>query len=124
MTTKFYNIKPMTTVRRKLRKEMPLGEVRLWRVLRDRNLGFKFRRQYSIGPFITDFCCSTVKLVIEVDGLTHENEDAVFYDKQRQEYLESRGFTVIRFSSAEMFTDLQDVVKKIMDLCKKINDKR
>ena len=100
---------------------MPKGETRLWILLKNRNLGYKFRRQYGIGSFVVDFCCPEIKLVIEVDGLSHENEDAVIYDQRRQKYLEINGFKVIRFTSAEMFSDLQDIAQKIIGVCKTLD---
>ena len=100
---------------------MPKGEARLWILLKNRNLGYKFRRQYGIGSFVVDFCCPEIKLVIEVDGLSHENEEAIIYDQQRQKYLETNGFTVIRFTSAEMFSDLQDIAQKIIKVCESLD---
>ena len=121
MATKFYNTQKNVDIRRKLRKEMPIGESRMWVILKNRNLGYKFRRQYGIGRFVVDFCCPEIKLIIEVDGLSHENKEVIQYDQKRQSYLESRGFTVIRFPSAEAFSDMQDAAKKIADICKKLD---
>ena len=123
MTTKFYNTQKNVSIRRQLRKEMPIGESRMWILLKNRNLWYKFRRQYGIGPFVVDFCCPEIKLVIEVDGITHEDKNVIQYDQKRQKYLESKNFTVIRFSSAETFSDMQDASKKITDICKKLDNK-
>lgn len=93
----------------------------MWTILKNRNLGYKFRRQYGIGQFVVDFCCPEIKLVIEVDGISHEDKDIIEYDNKRQNYLENNGFTIIRFVSAEMFSDMQDTVKKILEVCKTLD---
>lgn len=67
--TKLYNIKETERFRRKLRTTMPKGEVVLWKYLRGKQLGHKFRRQYSIGSSILDFYCPELRLNIEVDGV-------------------------------------------------------
>jgi len=121
MSNRFFNLQKNVFIRKTLRREMPKGETRLWILLKNRNLGYKFRRQYGIGSFVVDFCCPEIKLVIEVDGLSHENEDAVIYDQRRQKYLEINGFKVIRFTSAEMFSDLQDIAQKIIGVCKTLD---
>jgi len=121
MTNRFFNLQKKKEIRRKLRKEMPEGEKRVWIVVKNNNLGYKFRRQYGIGPFVVDFCCPQSKLVIEVDGLSHDDERVADYDKRRQKYLEDNGFAVIRFTSAEAFSDLQDIAKKISDICQSLD---
>jgi very-short-patch-repair endonuclease len=81
--------------------------------LRNRQiLRAKFRRQHSIEKFIVDFYCNEAQLVIEVDGPVHEytpEEDAI-----RQEFLESLGFTVLRFTNDEILNLLGGVIEKIM----------
>jgi len=72
---------------------------------------------------VVDFCCPEIKLVIEVDGISHEDKDIIEYDNRRQTYLEEKGFTVIRFISAEAFSDLQDIAKKITEVCKSLESK-
>ena len=100
---------------------MPEGENRVWKVVKNNNLGYKFRRQYGIGPFVADFCCPQIKLVIEVDGLSHDDKSIADYDQWRQKYLENNGFTVIRFTSTEAFSDLQDIAKKITGICQSLD---
>jgi very-short-patch-repair endonuclease len=88
-----------TQLARQLRNNMTVSERRLWSHLRGRKVeGWKFRRQAPIGNFIVDFVCPAAKLVIELDGFTHD--DSKFdYDQRRQAWLESRGYKVLRFSS-------------------------
>jgi very-short-patch-repair endonuclease len=78
---------------------MTLTEVRLWSHLRRRQLdGWKFRRQAPIGEYIVDFYCPAARLVVELDGDSHDSEVAYNYGQSRQAWLESQGLKVLRFS--------------------------
>ena len=73
----------------------------------------KFRRQYSIGPYIVDFCCIENRLIIELDGGQHvENMDA---DRERSAFLERLGFRVVRFWDNEVLTNTDAVLEAILD---------
>ena len=88
--TQIFNRSSDTEKRRRLRREGPLAEQRLWLRLRNRQLmGYRFRRQYGIGPYVLDFYCPGLKLAIEVDGDSHF--EAGEYDRERQRYIESLG---------------------------------
>ncbi len=91
------------------------AERRLWRHLRDRRLGgWKFRRQYPIGPFIVDFICVEKNLVIEVDGGQHaENEEQ---DGQRSAYLNHMGYRVFRFWNNEVLNETETVLNNIFEI--------
>ena len=103
-----------TTRARTLRREQTVAESKLWACLRNRQLnGVKFSRQVSIGPFFADFCCREAKLVIEIDGATHETPEELSYDSRRTKWLESQGYRVIRFRNEEMMGDLDFVLEKI-----------
>ena len=103
-----------TTRARTLRREQTAAESKLWACLRNRQLnGVKFARQVSIGPFFADFCCREAKLVIEIDGATHETPEELSYDSRRAAWLESQGYRVIRFRNEEMMGDLDFVLEKI-----------
>jgi very-short-patch-repair endonuclease len=79
---------------------MTVSEVRLWSMLRRRQIeGWKFRRQAPIGEYIVDFYCPAARLVIELDGSSHDNEVQFGYDQNRQRWLESQGYKVLRFSA-------------------------
>ena len=85
---------------RELRKNMNVTERRVWVRLRGRQMdGWKFRRQAPIGPFIVDFYCPAAKLVIEMNGASHINEEQWDYDQRRRRWLESRGFKVLTFAA-------------------------
>lgn len=121
MTTKFYNIPNNKYIRKDLRKTMPQGEKLLWYRIKNKKLGYKFRRQYGIDNYILDFYCIKLKLAIEIDGRTHDYPDLIKYDKQRQEYLESLGIKVKRFYSQDIFEDLDYVVEIIKNVCDDLN---
>jgi urocanate hydratase len=90
------------------------AEKMLWESLKNKQLdGFKFRRQHIIDEFIVDFVCLSQKLVIEVDGKYHNNQDVKEYDILRTELLNSLGFTVIRFSNDEIIGNHESVLLNI-----------
>lgn len=117
MMTKLYNQKSQTELRRRLRKTMPKGEIILWSRLKNSKLGHKFRRQYGVGKYVIDFYCRELRLAIEVDGLTHDFDDRVIYDRERQKYIESKSIRIKRFSSQEIFEDIDNVVNQIYFIC-------
>lgn len=119
---KLFNTKENKFLRRKLRTEMPEGEILLWQKINNRKMGYKFRRQHSIGQYVVDFYCPKLKLVIEVDGFTHNGLEKVSLDKERQHYIESLGIKIIRFSSAEIFADLNGVVNQIYFVCQSLRN--
>jgi very-short-patch-repair endonuclease len=103
----------MTSQRaRALRKRMTDAERLLWRHLRNRELGgWKFRRQYPVGPFIVDFICPEKNVVIEVDGGQHaDNEEQ---DLQRSAYLNKMGYRVLRFWNNEVMQETEAVLEAI-----------
>ena len=98
-----------------MRSEPTAAESKLWQHLRNRQLSnFKFARQEPIGPYIADFVCRAKKLVIEIDGVTHETPDELAHDAARTAYLEHEGYRVIRFSNEDIFGDLSPVLEAIM----------
>lgn len=95
---------------------MPAAERALWLKLRAKSVkGYKFRRQYSVGPYIIDFYCAELKLAIEIDGESHFVEGAEVYDKQRQECIESAGIRFLRFTNTDIRERLEGVLRTIMD---------
>ena len=99
---------------RRLRKSFTDAELRLWQVLRKRNLKeFKFRRQHPIGPYIADFVCLEQRLVIEVDGGQHA-QDAQ-YDSKRTDHLAAAGYRVLRFWDNDVLIHAESVMQKIYD---------
>ncbi len=95
---------------------MPEPERRLWRVLGNRQLGgFKFRRQHPIGPYIADFACVSAKLIVEIDGESHFTVDGIAADKKRGVFLQTRGWTVLRFTNTDVRESLEGVAMAIED---------
>ncbi len=104
-------------IRKDLRKKQTKEELILWGKLRNNQTGYKWKRQVSIGPYITDFYCSKKLLVIELDGAQHlENKE---YDKEREEYFSNLGITTVRFWNNEVNTNIDGILKIIMDKLEK-----
>ena len=102
----------METRAKHLRKSQTPVEQRLWLALKGhRFCQYKFRRQVILGPYIVDFVCLKKRLVIELDGYQHLNNQ--LYDKIRTEYLESLGFSVLRFWNDEVLENWSGVLHKI-----------
>jgi len=99
--------------RQLLRKDQTIAEAILWQYLRGKDLKVKFVRQYGIANYIVDFCCRSKKLIIELDGNIHNNEDVKRKDQERANYLESFGYKIIRFKNQEIFNELEKVLAKI-----------
>ena len=87
----------------------------LWHYLKEKKIGYKFRRQHIVGEYITDFINLKHKLIIEVDGKYHQEVEQVKKDAQRTQYLEQKGYTVIRFTNEEVFNHMEDVINKIKE---------
>ncbi len=89
----------------------------MWLKLRARQLnGFKFRRQHAIGPYITDFYCPEVKLVVEIDGDVHLLGDSPRKDRERDNYLMQQGITVTRYTNNEIHENTLGVMETLRTL--------
>ena len=125
-----YNRQEVKEKRQSLRRGRPPAEVILWQRLRGEQIaGYKFRRQFSIGAYIVDFYCPRARLVIEIDGPTHEGEEVEIYDTNRQAYIESLGIRVLRFRNEQVYNkrsglvsdpNRKDEPKFILDLIAKV----
>ena len=99
---------------RSLRNGPTEAEKRLWHSLRAEKLrGHKFRRQAAIGPYIVDFICFEMKLIVELDGPQHSEPNATELDQQRTAWLTARGFRVMRFRNQELDENIHAVVDAI-----------
>ena len=102
----------LTKKARLLRKNQTDVEQLLWKHLRNRGLfKYKIRRQFPIEPYIADFVCLELKLIIELDGGQHANH--IEYDEQRSLFLEQRGFKVIRFWNNDVMDNTEGVLETI-----------
>jgi adenine-specific DNA-methyltransferase len=105
---------------RNMRHEPAPAEAILWRSLRNRALGgYKFRRQKPVPPFIADFCCIELQLIVELDGDSHS--ERVTYDGRRTFRLERDGHTVLRFDNADIFENLTVVLDNILAECERLD---
>ena len=99
----------LTKRAREMRRKPTAGEARLWHRLRGRQLGVRFRRQEPIGPYVADFVCKSTRLVVEVDGPTHQLQ----HDLDRDAAMLSRGYRILRFTDQEVYEDIDAVVDAI-----------
>ena len=106
-------VAPKTRERsQQLRTNSTFPEQRLWSMLRARQLGgIKFRRQHPIEPYVVDFLCASAKLVIELDGESHDGRRT--YDDRRTQHLEDLGFQVLRVTNNDVLTNLDGVMELI-----------
>ncbi len=99
---------------RELRRSPTLPEGLLWQALRKRPQGLKFRRQHPLGPFIVDFFCPAVRMVVEVDGESHSMGDRPSQDARRDGRLREQGLRVVRFNASDVMNDVEAVVTGIL----------
>lgn len=98
---------------KQLRRNMTVAERKLWQRLRNRKLIANFHRQRVIGTYICDFVSLDYGLVIEVDGSQHFEETGKLRDRTRDNYLQSLGFKVLRFTNLDVMQNLEGVVEEI-----------
>jgi very-short-patch-repair endonuclease len=104
----------VTQKARSLRQNMTKAEVILWVNTRKRAMnGARFRRQHPIGPYIADFTCPAVRLIVEVDGATHSTPEELAHDQRRTKYLEQQGWTVIRVTNTDIYENMDGVWRTI-----------
>lgn len=112
----YYNPK-LKQLSRNLRNNSTLAEVLLWNNLKKRQMcGYQFMRQKPIGNYIVDFYCSKLKLIIEIDGETHQYK--LTEDVERQKWLENLGLKVLRFDDTEVKSDMRNVLHSIYNWIK------
>ncbi len=102
---------------RKLRAEMTLPEVLLWKQLRNQPMGVKFRRQHPVGRYVLDFYCPSAKLGFEVDGMSHDMGDRSEQDIARDDWLLTQGISVIRIPASEVLKSAETVAASIVARC-------
>jgi very-short-patch-repair endonuclease len=112
MTKSYYN-KKLKAFARDLRKHGTRGEAVLWsEILRAKKFyGLQFNRQFAIENYIVDFICRKIKLIIEIDGSSHQHK--VEEDENRDARLEALGYRVLRVREGEVLNDLNNVLRAI-----------
>ncbi|MBQ8223937.1 MAG: DUF559 domain-containing protein [Bacteroides sp.] len=109
---------------RQMRKESTRSEILLWMHLRKSQMGYPFKRQVPIGPYIVDFYAPRLHIAAEVDGSVHENEDAWEYDDKRTSYLkEKHNIDVLRVGAWSCENFMPEVITLIEDAIKEQEEK-
>jgi BirA family biotin operon repressor/biotin-[acetyl-CoA-carboxylase] ligase len=101
---------------RALRRGMTDSERKLWSALRREQLGVKFRRQHPLGNYIADFACLSPKLIVELDGSQHMEQQN--YDARREAFFAAQGFAILRFSSNEPMVNMPGVLMTVFEKLK------
>ena len=101
-----------------MRKKPTEAESVMWQMLRGKNLDAKFRRQHIIGDYIVDFVCLDTQLVIEIDGGYHNELEQEELDRQRTNFLQSKGFSVLRFTNEEVLVNTDNTISVIRNALK------
>ncbi|MFN3623916.1 MAG: endonuclease domain-containing protein [Hyphomicrobium sp.] len=103
------------TGRGALRSRQPAAEEKLWRELRNRQLGgFKFVRQVAVGPYFADFACRKTKLIVEIDGATHGTDAEIAADAARTAALGELGYRVVRVCSDDVERNIDGVLEWLL----------
>lgn len=108
--------RPEVYTARRQRKAMSLPEVLLWRELRAQAGGLRFRKQHPIKPYYADFYCAAARLVIEIDGKAHDMGDRPQRDEERNAFMESRGYRVLRVLATEVLADANAVAASVVQM--------
>lgn len=104
--------------RRALRQQMTPAEATLWRALKGEQLGgYRFRRQHSIGPYIVDFYCPAVRLIVELDGAGHFTASGSRADDERSHYLQRLNFRILRIENRMVWSAFSKVLEAILAAC-------
>lgn len=116
----FYGASPGIFERAKmLRQNMTKQEKMLWEEVRgNRIMGLRFKAQHPISTFIADFYCHKIKLVVEIDGDSHNSLDQKSYDEGRNDEMLQLGITTLRFSNEDIETRLREVLSQLTLKCK------
>jgi very-short-patch-repair endonuclease len=117
---KIYSPKYVVNLAREMRSGMTEAEEVLWSRLRRRQIdGLRFRKQHPFGRYIADFCCHEARLIIELDGGSHDGREK--YDRNRDEFLAGGGYTVLRFTNEDVLHGIEKVIDAIRTVARKIN---
>jgi very-short-patch-repair endonuclease len=108
-----HNFKYLESFRKELRNNSTSAEATLWKSLKSKQLGEKFRRQHSIGNFVLDFYCPSCRLAVELDGAPHFTEEGMKHDAERKKFLMDKQIRVIRFENARVFENIDEVLSEI-----------
>ena len=102
---------------RKQRRQMSLPEVLLWRLLKTKPMGVKFRNHHPLGDFVVDFFCHSARTVFEIDGISHDMGDQPEFDTERSLALNALGYEVVRIPAADVLKDAEAVADSMVRYC-------
>ncbi len=105
------------SIAKRERRSNNLPEVLIWRELRKRPGGHKFRRQHPLDGIVLDFACLARRVAIEIDGTAHERGDGPQRDERRDAFLQTRGFTVLRLPASYVLDELPGAIAAIVAAC-------
>lgn len=112
--TIYFNKQNEKEKRQLLRNGSPLCERIVWNEVRNKQLGVRFRRQYSVASYVVDFYCPKLRLAIEIDGPTHKLKN----DQLRQSQIESLGIIFLRFTNQDVINSRDKVIQEIISFIK------
>lgn len=105
-----FNLKKSKPLKNRMKKDLTAEERQIWNHIKDRKLyNLKFKKHTEIGKYSANFYCPQIEFIIEIDNDKH----TIKYEKTRIEYLQSVGVTSLRFTSSEIKSDLNEILKKI-----------
>lgn len=107
-----------------LRNDSTQSEIRLWKYLKGKQLGVRFIRQKPIGNYIADFYCKELRLAIELDGLSHHDEETMRKDEMKEAYMNELGIEILRFEDKEVLGDIDNVMAVLIDYIERRNCRR
>lgn len=99
-----------------LRDNSTQAEYHLWHYLKNKQIGYKFRRQHGIDSFVVDFYCSEKQLAIEIDGAPHFTEEGKRKDMERSKIIGEHGIKIIRFTNDEVLNQTSGVIRIIKEI--------
>ena len=106
-----------------MRHTATYAEILMWQLLRNKRfMNLKFRRQHVIKPYIVDFYCHEIGLVIELDGSQHGTDDAIEYDAERTKFLEALGLTVVRYWNHDVLGRTDVVLEDLWVKCAELKN--
>ena len=106
--TDIHSLPHLTEFRKDLRKNLTPAEAAFWKMVKSSKFeGRKFVRQHSVGNYILDFYCPSEKLAVELDGARHFSGAGAAEDRERTEYLDSKGIRVVRFENRDVFEETE-----------------
>ena len=110
---KIYYDPKLKELARQQRNNATKAEIRLWQCLKRDQMGYDFHRQKPIGQYIADFFCHDLRMVIEIDGYSHNFEEAAVNDHCKEDTFQKLGLSILRFDDREVMNDLPSVLKAI-----------